>query len=65
MAQRVDVHLQNTQSLLAKGLSAVVTAKQTLMSGASKPMDAAKACQEVKARLTTSVALLSNAFLEL
>jgi len=56
-----DVHMQATQNLVAKGMAAVVEAKEALM----KPSPSAEAIQAVNKSLSSAIALLGNGMFEL
>ena len=54
-----DLHMQSTQGMVAKGVAAVVAAKEELAQLKSQT------CSSVSKQLTTAVAVLGNAFLDL
>ena len=61
-----DVHLQSTQELLGRGLNAVVMAKDKLLNSQTQPERGTDdAHSEVNTLLSTAIAVLGNAFLDM
>ena len=61
-----DVHLQSTQELLGRGLNAVVMAKDKLLNCQTQPERGTDdAHSEVNTLLSTAIAVLGNAFLDM
>lgn len=59
-----DARMQSSQNLLVKGLSCTVAAKDKLMQ-CSESAESHRILQEANAQLSSAIALLGNAFLEL
>ena len=60
-----DIHLQNTQELLGKGLTAVVLAKDKLLKTTGQTGHGIDQSHEVNSLLSTALAVLGNAFLDM